>query len=224
MQSAKYVPQSIRDRYEVKTYRSAGTILHHEFGDEFREICEVLEAFSLCADDFHKPGGNESDIPKFFNDRLHKSKEHPNNHWEEKRLEAELQVKVNGVVTDTKPVASHLIDFVRGAVALDVEWNSKDQTFDRDLVALDQFHRHGIISVGILVTRSDELDDYIRSLGQLVYNGQPQVHRDGRPKMVFEKYGASTTQTGKLINRIIEGRGGGCPILVIGITPRCIRG
>ena len=29
----------------------------------------------------------------------------------------------------------HRIDFLNGRVALDLEWNSKDQTYDRDLYA-----------------------------------------------------------------------------------------
>lgn len=30
-------------------------------------------------------------------------------------------------------IDGHNIDFVKGKVAFDLEWNSKDQTFDRDL-------------------------------------------------------------------------------------------
>lgn len=28
------------------------------------------------------------------------------------------------------------IDFLKGRIAFDLEWNSKDQTFDRDLLAM----------------------------------------------------------------------------------------
>jgi hypothetical protein len=33
-------------------------------------------------------------------------------------------------------IDGHNIDFVKNKVAFDFEWNSKDQTFDRDLLAM----------------------------------------------------------------------------------------
>jgi hypothetical protein len=36
------------------------------------------------------------------------------------------------------------------------------------------------------------------------------------------KYGASTTWMGKLLYRMKAGRNGGCPVLVVGITPKCV--
>ena len=33
-------------------------------------------------------------------------------------------------------IDGHNIDFIKGRVAFDLEWNSKDQTFDRDLLAM----------------------------------------------------------------------------------------
>jgi len=36
------------------------------------------------------------------------------------------------------------------------------------------------------------------------------------------KYGASTTWMGKLLYRLRAGRNGGCPVLVLGITPKLI--
>ncbi|MDR2089757.1 MAG: hypothetical protein LBP73_10435 [Clostridiales Family XIII bacterium] len=38
----------------------------------------------------------------------------------------------------------------------------------------------------------------------------------------MKKYGASTTWPGKLLPRIQARRHGGCPIFVVGITPRAI--
>lgn len=89
-------------------------------------------------------------------------------------------------------------------MAFDLEWNSKDQTFDRDLYAARAFYDCGLISSSVLVTRSAELNPVFRELG------------------IHAKYGASTTWMGKLLPRIEAGRNGGCPILVFGITPRLI--
>lgn len=88
--------------------------------------------------------------------------------------------------------------------ALRVEWNSKDQTFDRDLYAFRAFHDADIISAAVLLTRSEALNPVFRQLG------------------IMQKYGASTTWMGKLTYRIKAGRNGGCPILALGITPNVI--
>jgi hypothetical protein len=60
------------------------------------------------------------------------------------------------------------------------------------------------ISVGVLLTRSSELDPLFKQLE------------------VSHKYGASTTHLGKLLPRLAAGRNGGCPVLVFGITTRLV--
>ena len=76
---------------------------------------------------------------------------------------------------------SHYVDYLKGRVAFDLEWNSKDQTYDRDLYAFRAFFEYDKISVGVLATRSNDLDPWFKRLG------------------IYAKYGASTTQMGKLI-------------------------
>ena len=96
---------------------------------------------------------------------------------------------------------------MRGKVALDFEWNSKDQTFDRDLYAFRAFFESGAIEAAMLVTRGVSLNELFRSMGS----------------DISAKYGASTTWLGKLRYRLEAGRGGGCPILVFGITSKQVR-
>lgn len=128
--------------------------------------------------------------------------------WKEKNLAAELKVyEVKGSEHELKSTihhGSHKVDYLKGRVAFDLEWNSKDQTFDRDLYAFRAFFEYDAISVGILVTRSNELDPLFRKLG------------------VMPKYGASTTHMGKLLPRLEAGRNGGCPVLVFGITTKLL--
>lgn len=104
----------------------------------------------------------------------------------------------------TNFIDGHLIDYVKNRVAFDMEWNSKDQTFDRDLVAFSAFAQTGVISVGVLLTRSPDLNPIFRQLG------------------LHNKYGASTTWMGKLLPRLEAGRNGACPVLAIGIRPAVI--
>ena len=46
-------------------------------------------------------------------------------------------------------IDGHNIDYVKGRIALDVEWNSKDQTFDRDLLAMRTYYDCDIVSDGL---------------------------------------------------------------------------
>jgi hypothetical protein len=112
----------------------------------------------------------------------------------------------------------HRIDFVNDRVALDLEWNSKDQTYDRDLYAFSAFHQAGAIDVGVILTRGSAIsNDYLRSLGKVLKKDGSEGEED-----VYKKFGASTTWMGKLLYRLDAGRNGGCPVLAIGITPACI--
>lgn len=68
----------------------------------------------------------------------------------------------------------------------------------------------GLIEVGIIVTRAEELNDIFKEV----------VDDKGTPLM--KKYGASTTWMGKLEYRLKSRRNGGCPILAVGIKKPCV--
>ena len=195
-----YVPEQISALYEVHDFKHAAAILATEFNPQFREICEALLAFKFTKKDIIEGGGNESNIPKILSNLMRPKG------WLEKNLGAELSVfEIKGKskeLTGSISHGSHKVDYLKGRVAFDLEWNSKDQTFDRDLYAFRAFFEYNAISLGALVTRSNELDPLFHELG------------------LFSKYGASTTHMGKLIPRLHAGRNGGCPILVFGITSK----
>lgn len=117
----------------------------------------------------------------------------------------------------------HKVDYVKNRVAFDMEWNSKDQTFDRDLYAFRAFHECDLIDAAVLLTRSASLNPVFDKLGpELNKDGSVKTDKNGKPKLLKSKYGASTTWMGKLLYRINAGRHGGCPVLVLGITPKLI--
>lgn len=95
---------------------------------------------------------------------------------------------------------------MKNGVAFDLEWNSKDQTFDRDLYAFRTFFECQEIEVGVLMTRSADMNRAIAALN------------------VSKKYGASTTWMGKLLYRLKSGRSGGCPVLAFGIKSNRVDG
>ncbi|MCX6236874.1 MAG: BglII/BstYI family type II restriction endonuclease [Bacteroidia bacterium] len=196
------IPEDLKNLYEIHDFKHASTILSKDFPNEFEEICSALRRFRFSNKDILTAGGNESHIPKIFSDILRPMG------WNEKNLGADLKVyEIKGRSKELKSSinhGSHLVDYLKGRVAFDLEWNSKDQTFDRDLYAFRAFFEYNAISLGVLVTRSNELDTHFKKLG------------------ISPKYGASTTHLGKLIPRLEAGRNGGCPILVFGITTKLL--
>lgn len=203
-----HIPDDLQELYEVYDYRHAATILRHDFPSEFEDICNVLREFRFTEAWVRARGGSESNIPRAFKSLLLPFG------WEgEKTLRAKLVIE-NGEDQVIK-LDTHKIDYVKNRVAFDVEWNSKDQTFDRDLYAMRAFFEYGRISLGVLVTRGNDLDTYFSSLGTFMDRDRERHYKD--------KYGATTTHMRKLIPRLENGRSGGCPILALGITQKLLR-
>lgn len=222
--------------YDVYSYRHAAALLKTSFPSELAEIEQALLNFRITTDDIARPGGNESVIPKQFSAALR-----PHN-WYETRIQGDLVIRIfeqseeilsTGKLKKHKLLArpeiklenyidGHKIDYVKGRVALDMEWNSKDQTYDRDLYAFRMFHECGIISAAALITRSEKLNPVFDVTPILKKDGSVDFNSDGTPKLCKQKYGASTTWMGKLLYRLNAGRHGGCPVLVFGIRPDVI--
>lgn len=198
--------EQVKAQYEYYDHQHAVAILTMDYPELMSEICDVLLRFRLTLDQIQRSGGNESEIPKTFSTLLRPLG------WNEQKLKASLTVDDHVVSSDT-----HKIDYIKGEAAFDLEWNSKDQTFDRDLYAFRAFFDYRKISVGILVTRSDALDEIFRELGW--YDDS----RTGARKRYLAKYGASTTHMSKLIPRLKAGRSGGCPVLAMGITDKQVQ-
>lgn len=212
----KKINKDLLKKFEFHNYGHALEILTDAFPTEWNEIQDCLRKLSISIDDLLKAGGNESPIPKKFDDVLYPYG------WREIRITGDLLVKMyprqsaqrRGYFSNSpndeklieRYIDGHNIDFLKNNVAFDLEWNSKDQTFDRDLLAMRTYFDCGIIDVGIIVTRSQELNDIFRELN------------------IISKYGASTTWMGKLKYRLDSRRNGGCPILAIGIKKSCIEG
>lgn len=210
----RYIDADIRDRFEFYSYGHALEILHDAFPAEWEEVQTCLRQLRLTVADLKTAGGNESPIPKKFDHVLYPFG------WREIRISGDLIVKKYPRQTaqrrgrfadqpyETETIEGyidgHNIDFLKNRVAFDLEWNSKDQTFDRDLLAMRTYFDCGLIDIGIIVTRAEELNDIFRK------------------ENIMAKYGASTTWMGKLLSRLDSRRNGGCPILAVGIRKGCV--
>lgn len=210
----QYIRRDLLQKFEFHNFGHALEILGEAFPDEWKDIQDCLAGLSISTEDLLAAGGNESPIPRKFDDALY-----PRG-WKEIRITGDLLVKLyprgksRGRFLD-QPfderkiegyIDGHNIDFIKGKVAFDLEWNSKDQTFDRDLLAMRTYFDCGLIEVGIIITRSQELNEIFADLG------------------IMAKYGASTTWIGKLDYRLKSRRNGGCPILAVGIKKPVVEG
>ena len=214
MQIEEYVSPDLLEKFEFYNYNHALEIITQAFPEEWGQIVECLRKLSITTADLREAGGNETNIPKKFDDVLYPYG------WREIRISGDLIVKKYPRQTaqrrgrfadqpyETETIEGyidgHNIDFLKNRVAFDLEWNSKDQTFDRDLLAMRTYFDCGLIDVGIIVTRAEELNDIFRK------------------ENIMAKYGASTTWMGKLLSRLDSRRNGGCPILAVGIRKGCV--
>ncbi len=185
------LPPFTRDHYEVHEWRHACAILREDFADEWNDIIAVMQAFRLRKSWITTSGGAKSKVSAFIDSFLYARG------WAEK--EFMTQIVVDGAVRDAP---THKVDCFRNRVALEIEWNNKDPFYDRDLNNFRLLFELGAISVGVIVTRCDDLQDIFVALGR------------------GSSYGASTTHMSKLLPRIEGGGGAGCPILVFGISKK----
>lgn len=193
------LPDDLKDKYAIYDRREGGHALHGRHRAEWDDIMDVLRQFQLLRSEIEAPGGNLSPIAKrlyaLFRERGWKGERN----FRVKRTIEELEgKKVVGTWNTTSQ--THALDFGKGVVGLEVEWNSKDSVFSRDLTAWRELHELGIIEVGVVITRASELQTLFKELG------------------FGSKYGESTTHMRKLFQRIDGGSGGFCPIVAIGIT------
>lgn len=187
--SIELLPDFIRQSYEVHEWKHACAILKEDFPAEWDAIVDVLLAFRLKRSWIATPGGRKSQVSGFIDSFLYERG------WCEKEFQTQVVVDQNTMDTPT-----HKVDCFKNRVALEIEWNNKDPFYDRDLNNFRLLFDLRAISVGVIITRCDDLQEIFNTLGR------------------GSSYGASTTHMSKLRPRIEGGSGGGCPILVFGIS------
>jgi len=186
------LPDRLRGLYEVYEWKHACAILQSDFYKEWQDIIEVLSDFRLKRSHILAPGkGNKSDISNWIDSNFYARD------WVQKSFDTKMVIDELEIDSPT-----HKVDCFKNKVAIEIEWNNKDPFYDRDLNNFRLLFDMRTISVGIIITRSDELQEIFNALGK------------------GKSYGPSTTHMSKLLPKIEGGGGGGCPILVFGITKR----
>ena len=71
MQITDYIDADLLDKFEFHNYNHAIEIITQAFPEEWREVVECLRKLDITTDDLREAGGNETKIPKKFDDVLY---------------------------------------------------------------------------------------------------------------------------------------------------------
>ncbi|MEP6656861.1 MAG: BglII/BstYI family type II restriction endonuclease [Betaproteobacteria bacterium] len=182
------LPPFIIENYDVHEWKHACAILHHDFPSEWHDIIDALTEFRFRRSWITIGGGRKSKVAEALDSFL------LGRTWVEKKFQTEILVDGRRSESPT-----HAVDCFKNGVALEIEWNNKDPFYDRDLNNFRLLFDLRVVSVGVIVTRCDDLQAIFDGIGR------------------GSSFGNSTTHMSKLLPRIEGGSGGGCPILVFGI-------
>jgi hypothetical protein len=199
------IPTRNHRRFLVEERRHACAILANDFPEQLSDILGCLANFKLVRSEIAVGGGGRSKVTERLDGYLRQRG------WSKKTHS--ISMMVDGM---ERRLETHEVDNQKGRVAVEVEWNNKDPFFSRDLNAFRLLHELDIISVGVIITRTDELQELFDGLGYA-------QDKHGKWGLIGHKFGASTTHWNKLIPRVNAGGGGTCPLLLVGIRSQCYR-
>jgi hypothetical protein len=207
------IEQDILAKYEFCEVRNAAAIISSTSPAEWRDLLEGLRHFTLHRADIVDEGGNKSDLAARLDEAFRQSG------WREGRVDTLIKPLVRispyhkGGEKEIKTIESEVlnqgykVDNFKVRVALDVEWNAKNGNLVRDLGAYRALYDAALIDAGVLMTRSQE------DLRELA------LQLDSKSTKFAT---TTTTNLGKLRPRLTRGDAGGCPVLAVAITSKCL--
>ena len=190
--------QSLRDKgFDVLFLSHARSILEGEFPEALIEIERVLSAIELPISEIIGSGGGETQ----FTQRLRRALATLN--W--KKHIFEIGKTIDGVPRES---TSHEVDHVKryvdaGVVAMEIEWNNKDPFYDRDLENFKRLHAEGAISVGIIITRGQSLQE---SLWDAVHRFAAERDIDSIEKLSENGVAPTPKQRANILKRVLRNK------------------
>ena len=124
------ISPELLEKFEFYNYNHALEIITQSFPQEWRELVDCLERLNITTDDLRQAGGNETNIPKKFDDVLYPYG------WREIRISGDLHIKFYPRQADQRGrfsdvpfdeqviegyIDGHNIDFLKNRVAFDLE-------------------------------------------------------------------------------------------------------
>ena len=150
----------LRDEgWDVMSLNFADLILSREFSDELQALLDVLLTTKLSiAQSIIKGGGGLADqtqeLAGRFNDIGKKNNISVINRIEFEREHSPIESQ------STSHEIDHLVRNIDGQLlAIELEWNNKDEFYDRDFQSVRRLYELGVIEAGVIVTRGQSLEE-----------------------------------------------------------------
>lgn len=185
------IPEVVRERYLIEERYHACAILKTDFSKEWGDLIDCLTDLKLPKSHIVTPGGGKSPIAKGINGFFY------GRGWKKKVFHITVTVEGTPTLSPT-----HEVDYFSNRIAIETEWNNKTEFYDRDLTTFRLLFDLNVLSVGVIITRADELQQIFDELGK------------------GSSYGSSTTIFSKLVPKISNRGSGGCPVLAFGMTKK----
>lgn len=212
------LPAALLKRYRFREVRNAAAVLKASNPERFDEIVGVLQDFEVLDDDILSAGGNRGPIAIRLDGAFEKLG------WSAVRIDTATKLvgrKKRAPHSRTYDIEyldsfvtnpGYEVDNMKGRVALDVEWNSKDGNLDRDLSSFRALYELALIDVAVIIVRD------FASIRELALNDLGSTD-------AYRRLGTATCASfEKTEGRLTRGDSGGCPVLVAAITRATWRG
>jgi hypothetical protein len=187
-----------------------------EFEDECKYLVEVLTGWSLEIENhIIKRGGGQADQTK---DLTHKF---VHRGWEKNRITVQNTITFENKYDEkqsdsTSHEIDHILENADGKLAaLEIEWNNKDEFFDRDFQAMRRLYELDIIDLGIILTRGPKLElqfkgvvsEFFEREGILEFNDFSRLTAKFTDELGRERFSFPTNPQKKEIERKLRGAG-----------------
>lgn len=225
--------------FQIEMLHHAEAILRHDMADVIDDIENILVGLEIPVEELIRGGGGEGQGTQRMRRALKTCGWMKHNFQIRKIVDGEEKESISHEV-------DHVKSFPAGKCALEIEWNTKDTFYDRDLENFKRLHADGVISLGVIITRGtslqnallgvvttfaeskgintvDQLDPYYeptkrqRKAILLAAERLGSFSQGWARSFVSDKFGMATTHWSKLQDRIYRGLGNPCPLLLIGI-------
>lgn len=211
------VPADVLARFSFAEVRNAATTIKHSDSILFDEIMDVLRGITFNGETLIRPGKNKHVIARMIDESFREAG------WREGKVDIKYTStltlspyrpageKTKKAVETEVTSEGYKVDNLKNRIALDGEWNAKDGNLDRDMSAYRTLYDLGFIDGAVLITRLGE------EMVKLAYEIAKVLERGDDWKSGLDT--TTTTNLGKLQHRLTRGDAGGCPLLVIAISP-----
>jgi len=182
--------------WEIEDKDNALLIAGSYFKKEFKELDDALSKFTIPVTDFIRSGGNQAEPTK----RLKKIVDSFD--WGKNNVESETKVVFSDKSLEpiTTKAVSHEIDHLgtdsrkERKFSLEIEWNNKDEFFDRDFAAVKGLYEMGVIEFGIIILKGDTFNEKATKVIEKYFRKRIKSQKDfNKVKKHIESLGGSFT-------------------------------